>query len=902
MKERELLISATRIIYSISNLSDETRLHWSELIRYLFHQQLNLPEIKATEIAAALRPFKTNADALAHFKTLEHNEQLSILCYLKLLSGHADQTNDRQSKKELIAYSAILSAESAPAENEIINQSEELSKGFVEYRKRKKITVPGSIRIFVLDFVLRWIVLTVGIHYLDEGWLAILNVWLVPVTIFAVVRFMSKKDKAHNQGLLTAHNLNSLTRLRFGYTTGQYTLLAIFITIGAIVTSLLFDNVGALFFSLAGLVGYYAAILSTFPVGRLDENHLEDQLATKSSFDYKDADENDERIVLLETQLNSSTGRLEAYVLESALFGALAFSAFLQIFATNLISFGDVEKFASGVHHLAHGLITGNGKEFYLNLSALSNKESLFSLISIETLVCSGLFVAVIASRLRFSHVADKFRTDLNLAKAFNEKEEKILESEDPEIRSSDRFIRINQRVHEYLENASQKLIDISPIVNYIVYFRNLGVLMFAGVLITSCLFISNALAWGFLVVAAATWVYFNFKTIRVWASSLDLRSTIYFAKHSKRLLLLCFLPLVLAFVLKIGFGLKESGLLVTLTILLVAIYFAAAAIQPYYDAKFGDIETGSRWNTFKILYGISILMAGVGLAMKANHFMFSNEMIMIGFSLVSVLNYALSFYLTKYKWLAFLMGMALSNGVIGLLFKTMHWTGASEMLIVALPFWLFFLIAYLGWRKLFHKFFVKIAWVYGIGFLLLNSQYILFNLSFSPLGYLTFAYQNETFDLAPLKKIRDQIFFKEEKDGNWEHVSENEIRRSINVLEAYAKQYGTRHGYTEIYRTALDYYGNFAEEVAMDPQKKADSASLAKVYLVVLEARKIGKMFNYQYIPLYDVTQAVLTQMGKRDELIDYYNEILTLSTDEDFKETVRSDLALARKGKVSP
>ena len=60
MKERELLTSATRLIYSIKNLSSETRLHWSELLRYIFHNELNIPEIKASEIAAALRPFKNS--------------------------------------------------------------------------------------------------------------------------------------------------------------------------------------------------------------------------------------------------------------------------------------------------------------------------------------------------------------------------------------------------------------------------------------------------------------------------------------------------------------------------------------------------------------------------------------------------------------------------------------------------------------------------------------------------------------------------------------------------------------------------------------------------------------------------------------------------------------------------
>ncbi len=83
-----------------------------------------------------------------------------------------------------------------------------------------------------------------------------------------------------------------------------------------------------------------------------------------------------------------------------------------------------------------------------------------------------------------------------------------------------------------------------------------------------------------------------------------------------------------------------------------------------------------------------------------------------------------------------------------------------------------------------------------------------------------------------------------------------------------------------------------------MDARKKADSASLAKVYLVIHEVVKIDKMFSYKYNFSYNVTRLVLEQMGKKEELLDYYNDILTHSPDEDFKETVKADLRHFQKG----
>jgi len=226
-----------------------------------------------------------------------------------------------------------------------------------------------------------------------------------------------------------------------------------------------------------------------------------------------------------------------------------------------------------------------------------------------------------------------------------------------------------------------------------------------------------------------------------------------------------------------------------------------------------------------------------------------------------------------------------------------MAWTGSNEMIILALPFWLFFLFAFVLQRKLFHKLFLKFALVYGIGLVFISSYYIVFELSLSPLSASKLIYQHQTLDIEPLIEVKNRIFFKE--GPNWGDVSETEIKRSINVFEDYSKKYGTRFGFTEIYKSGFSYYGMFAEETAMDSRKKADLASLAKVYPVILEAKKISKMFNYNNssVYMYDAIQSVLEQMGKKEELLNYYNEILTLSTDENFKDMVKTDLDHFRK-----
>ena len=267
----------------------------------------------------------------------------------------------------------------------------------------------------------------------------------------------------------------------------------------------------------------------------------------------------------------------------------------------------------------------------------------------------------------------------------------------------------------------------------------------------------------------------------------------------------------------------------------------------------------------------------------------------------MAILNSIILFYLSRYRWLSVITGLSIFTSTLGLLFKFLRWNESNEMLIVSIPFWLFFILAFIIRKKLFHKLFVKIALVYGVCFLFINSSYLVFGLTFSPLNLCKLIYQHETLNIEPFIELRQQMFFKE--GPNWEKVSEGEIKRSINVLEKYAKKYGTRFGFTEVYNYGLGYYGLFAEETAMDQRKRADSISLAKVYLVILEARKISEMFDYKYHPLYEETREVLEQMGKKEELLNYYNDILSHSPDEYFKEIVRADLdSFQKKEKVNP
>jgi len=245
-----------------------------------------------------------------------------------------------------------------------------------------------------------------------------------------------------------------ILKLKYHFSTGQYTMLAVFLATGVFISYLVPDQLHLL--AVFALCIYYFIYLRFFRVGRIQENDLVKQLEEKKlNTALLNVDENDEYIVWLETKLNSSTSRLEAYVLESALFGALTFSGFLQIMATDLVSFKDLENFASYIFTTSQAFINLDWNQLEVGVAGLNSKVSLFCLISLESLICSIFFLAVIASRLKLSDIADRVRTSINLAKAYNAKEEAFQEENQADGKLKERLEVLTSKVNEQLHDAN---------------------------------------------------------------------------------------------------------------------------------------------------------------------------------------------------------------------------------------------------------------------------------------------------------------------------------------------------------------------------------------------------------------------------------------------------------------
>jgi len=284
-----------------------------------------------------------------------------------------------------------------------------------------------------------------------------------------------------------------------------------------------------------------------------------------NTFDYQ-IDHNDLEIIKVEGRLRNEHSRVDAYILESVMFGALAFSGFLSIIASERFNYtiterqdfltnnvkinneslveekstiilntkkADGEKttakeqavplvrttemriFWEETMELFDNIVLFKLHEASVNWSKLIQPSNLIMLITIETLFCALFFLSVIASRLRYTKMTEGIDNLVRLARNFNDKEEEVhnlvlqgLGDEGVQINLHQRLQSLSNKISQYLERANILLSQTRPILIYMSLFRNLGVIMFIFILITSSLFFSKSLAMIFLIFSIVAYVY----------------------------------------------------------------------------------------------------------------------------------------------------------------------------------------------------------------------------------------------------------------------------------------------------------------------------------------------------------------------------------------------------------
>ncbi|MCE2995412.1 MAG: hypothetical protein LW863_07435 [Flammeovirgaceae bacterium] len=893
MPQKQVLEFIARLAYNIPGLSGELKLYFSQFLTAHFSKTLSKEQIEDIENRRASSVI-TEEEKNKVARSFSFEDKAWCIAALGRLQDQAEKVDDRILSRRIGKLIEELTALFGLSEQHGLIQKEkdQIEQEILAFQNRLVIKIETKIWPIALDYVIRFaFLLSFSFWDVKKDYLALLNILFIPIVTLVAVYIIGKVHKRANLKLLDTYGGAAMYKIEYSVSVSQYTWLAFFLSSSIFISYLLPDRLHIL--ALFGLSFYYFLYLRYFRIGRLGENDLVRQLENKGLDTRKlTVDENDEVIVALETKLNSATSRLEAYVLESALFGALTFSGFLQIMATDLVSFKDLEDFASYIFSTAQAFIHLDGAQFDAGIIGLSNKKSLFCLVSAQSLICSIFFLAVISSRLRFSDIADKVRTALNLAKAYNTKEEVLHDEQEISGKTTKRLELLTAKVNEQLRQATLALEEISPVMQYMEYFRNAGILVFLIILISSSLFITSILGWTFLALTVATYLYFNRSKINTRIKSFFLSFRIAFIKQGYWLFAATILPQVLAFVLRLFFHVRDTNFLFAVSYFLMGLYvFAWLILAAHVDEQFGEIEVSkseqtrlSRWKFFKNILAVLVLIGTIGLTLKHQHLQGANEMLILSLGLIGTSMFFIGYYLTKTKWIGIICGWVMSVSSVGALFKLLHFEGAEEMRLIGISCAMVMVPLIVWKRKTFHSLMIRFC----VATILIGIYFLpIFEI---PKLKLQIAYDHETFDTNEILGV----FEKNSADSFLEH-RDKALEEGITKSDWYIQQYGMRYGFTEVYRTlAVEYY-DFASAAleSVKTSNKNDTTLLPLALKAIKQEYKIIKLFNFKLLAFnLELEPDILMAMGRREEAIESLERIIPQLVYDDNKEYLKEKL----------
>lgn len=367
-------------------------------------------------------------------------------------------------------------------------------------------------RYLLLDLSLRWVVLGVRQFDLINDWIF----WIAQaIAIPALVLYLSDKrstEVADKYGLKAG-------KAQPKDTTGSVLFGLFAVLLGTYISYSLYPwrLWVRIIFAVATLLVYGCYVLAVY-VFSLDPTPVDNisgiSEAEEVLTDQEWRDENDRAIIELETDKISLSHKVEAYTLESALFGALAFSGFVTIVASEKPVLDGVQRLLADGLALIKIILRFDFSTFDQVFTDLTIEHTLLAAIATQTLISAVFFLSVIISRLRFNDVMRRVELSTRLASSYNSKEEELLnfsfQTTDQKTidLQEEKLKELKPKISQATFYAEQSMKDLVPVVRYMSVFRNLGVISFLLILITSALWVSRFLAIVFTVLSLLAYVY----------------------------------------------------------------------------------------------------------------------------------------------------------------------------------------------------------------------------------------------------------------------------------------------------------------------------------------------------------------------------------------------------------
>ena len=639
-------------------------------------------------------------------------------------------------------------------------QSETKAQGWYEFRRENKfktnVYVPASILPITLDFFLRCVVLFAFQHWsvVWEGngpnpFFISTQVVIIPIVIIIISIIRDRKISKHGQFLVSKIDINNI-QFKIKNTAWNYLLIFILIISGSF-TPILFSNEDLsvfLIISMAIIYGIYLLILQTnfsksLPEYKKIKQQIEDKEHRELSGELS-SDQNDEEIINLEVNLKAENERMDAYVIEAALFGALAFSGFIQIVASQNFSVEFIENFNHHVFLILKSLVNPGVQHVQDSYNFIFSNNGLMMVLCYQTLFCSVFFLSVIGSRLRYSKLTDYVDRYLHLAKALNEKEEFLLHKE--KVNNSEVTI-YNTKIKYLLREGYKKQDEIFPIMEFMKFFRTLGITMFFTVIVTSGLFISLWLSFILFFVAILSLIYFRFGEVKSAIKSFYISMQEFYYRVDKPVHYICWSIIVLALIMR-SFRIPFGGPMMAFGFMFLFIHYLLNLFIPIefdYDMKKSEDAFGS-YATFQkllvYLFKMALALFFLGYMFKAMHWPGAGPMLIASIIMLC------AYFLTVKKvphgpaWLGYLLGISISLAFIGVMFKIQHWTGARLITYLSIPLMLITgIITYLK-REQIRPFLKKTIFIlFVLTIMFLSSDYLsksIWALNFNYDVYLT--------------------------------------------------------------------------------------------------------------------------------------------------------------------
>lgn len=693
-----ILKTATQVIqFLIRNSSFKIPfawIQWRETVLAIYETELQTGVIDAEinagkSIAKKINSLNSLKSTLSEASDETRTEILSLLeLYKIILESSMNFTPGTFNNSIYNEIKELITADKTLQQN-ASTQAEKWYHFKEENKFYTEIFVPASIKPILLDFILRTIVLWIFQNWVwkqfnisdAEAFFWIIQIIIIPASIITYAFIRDKKIIRSTQSLIKQIKIEKI-KIRIKNTSWHYLLLFMMILIGSTITlsisKLGIDLIGMLFISIG--YGLYILILQTnFSKQSPSYTSIKQQIEDKENMELSGEltpDQNDEEIVNLEVNLKAENERMNAYVIEAALFGALAFSGYLQLVSDGGMSIATVTDFNHHLMRVVGHFIDTPVKNISESYMFLISRSGILALISYQLLLCSIFFLAVIASRLRFSKLTDYIDRFLQLSKAMNEKEENLILNDKNNTEAIGLY---NRKIKDLLQKGYKKQYEIVPIMEYMQFFRTLGVVMFFVIIITGGLFISTWISVILFFISLLSLFYFHLGKFRNQLKLFYIKMQEFYYTANKTINWICWGMILLALILR-SFAITGGDIMMIVGFTLLFLHYLLNLFIPVqfdYEIKNTDDAFGSAITYHKILsyvFKVSLAIFFLSYMLKANRLYGAGALLTISLFMLSVFFLLVPKFKSGSSWMEYVLGAGISSALLAILFKTQHW------------------------------------------------------------------------------------------------------------------------------------------------------------------------------------------------------------------------------------